>query len=237
MSKQYKVYELVNDNEEALLPTDTGLDFWDEYEDNTQSYDRAFDRLFSSFKYFKYIDSLENARTLFKTDVYDYLLLNRKKFEELYRVNVLADTDYSFTSNLDYKKTMSGSKNSNGSYISGQRQDSGSDSIGQQQNTVEGQVAAFDTSSYSPKDKSIENLGAQQNTNSYTKGAQTDTNSNAELTGETVEVKGLNSDKPMSSMIDKHIKLWTPYEFYTYIFKSISKEFLLVGDTEDYNEY
>lgn len=210
----------------------TYLTFWDNYVDSFQNYDRYFVGKYRTFRYFyQDVPNDEDIGDIifrFQENVTAHLIVNDKKYAELYRINVLDDEDYPLFNDVDYTKTLQGSKNSNGSYISGSRSDSNSETVGSQNNTIEQQTSAFDSTTYSPKDKTIESLGQQSNSSGYQKGQQTDTNTNAELTGSTETVKGKMNDKSLSSIVGTHIKIWTPYEFYGYIFKEISKELLLI---------
>lgn len=227
----YDMHEEIKDLQIKLLST-FNAEFWTEYKENFEEYDEAFVRL---YKYFRYFDQdLSNDEDVmgitirFISEVKHHLMLNEKKYEELYRVHILENQDYDFKGNVNYTRQENETKNGTGSYVSGQRQDSTTDTIGTRHDTSEEQVSAFDSQSYAPSNKTIDDIGQQQNTETLTKGAQTDSTTNAEINSKTITIKGKDSDTSISSMISGHIKMWDKYEFYSYIFKEIAKELLLV---------
>ena len=62
----------------------------------------------------------------------------------------------------------------------------------------------------------------------FTKGQQTDSHSNNSTESYELTRKGNISVQTGADMLRKHDSFWTPYEFYTMIFKDICKELLLV---------
>ena len=82
---------------------DQDADFWAEYRTNYARYDSVFNRMFNSFFYFMQLedDSVDEVSDQFRTEVYNHLLMNKKKYEELYRVQVIPDDDYSLINNYD----------------------------------------------------------------------------------------------------------------------------------------
>lgn len=226
-----EMYNYAKDNNLKLLSTfdDT---FWSDYITKHTDYDLVFNR---KYKYFRYFDqdldteeTIGEITTRFIKDVETHLLMNKKKYEELYRVHILADNDYDFKGNVDYQRTRNMSTTENGTIIQGQRTDSETEVVGEQENTVEQEVSAFNSGGYSPSKKDTENVGEQTNGTTNIKGSETDTTSNTGSVTEGEHVVGKDSDTPMSSLINAHIKLWDKYEFYGYIFMDIAKELLLI---------
>lgn len=215
-----------------LLPTDVAFTFWSELVNNITSYDLLFRRLYKSFRYFDqelYSDeTLEEITARFREDLRIHLIANRKRYEEMYRVYVLADTDYEITGNINYSKTTIGTVGDSGTFTSGSRTDSQNDTLGAQVNSTENDVSAFDASTYQHESKSTDNIGQQQNSSSRTKGQEVDTSQKQRSENTTETFKGKDSDVPISSLLNSHLKLWTKYEFYTYIFNDMSRELLLV---------
>ena len=62
----------------------------------------------------------------------------------------------------------------------------------------------------------------------FTKGQQTDSHSNNSIESYELTRKGNIGVQTGADMLRKHDSFWTPYEFYTMIFKDICKELLLV---------
>ena len=66
----------------------------------------------------------------------------------------------------------------------------------------------------------------QIDSTSATKGSETDTQEVNETSGGTVIMQGATSS--ITDNAKKFKDMWSGYEFYTYIFKEICKEFLLI---------
>lgn len=231
MSKQLLVkdmYKYASTNNLKLLSNYSST-FWSEYLTNSAKYDKLFNRLYMSFKYFNQDETsvIATLTTDFIDEVYNHLLVNDKKYSELYRVNVLTDNDYKILDNYKYTEVMDKDLQNYSSITSGSRSDSTSNTKGAQTDTTETQVSAYNSSSYSNQDKTTDIMGSRSDSGSFTKGSQTDsiTGSNAE--NYTLTKTGKTSDYTMSEMISKHSKYWSNYEFYTYIFEDICKELLL----------
>lgn len=133
-----KTFKNVNDmwkesvaNESPLLSNYPG-DFWEYYRSNYVRLDALFRQMFLSFTYFLQ-DNDETLSTVtdnFTNAVYNHLLLNHKKYEELFRVEVLQDTDYNFNRNYDISESFSGTTSGTHSDTLGSRNDSSSISYG-----------------------------------------------------------------------------------------------------------
>ena len=227
-------------------------DFWKEYRTNHTNYDRVFNRMFNSFFPFMQEDdaTLSDVVDSFRQDVYDHLLMNQKKYEELYRVQVIPDEDYSLVNNYDMQEIMDkdvtdnqdniyGQRIDSGSYTKGSRTDSGTQSKGQQTDQTTESVAPYDSVSFSP-DKYTEMLsgsrlditgfteGQQIDSTSNTKGSQTDDLDRTYNEDYTLHRYGNIGVQTVTDMLQKHVKMWSMWEFYEYIFKEICKDLLLI---------
>lgn len=331
-------------------------DFWKDYVANYNRYDKLFNRLYKSFRYFNQEDeqTTEEITLDFQDEVYNHLLINHKKYEELYRVQVLPSEDNNILQNYSMKETLDKTTSNNGTEVSGSRQDTDkvtdtqdigersdsetlskniiegarSDSEGKdttftegsrsdsntgsnkvvegerddkevyndstshqgRQDTTENEIAGFNDT-YTDADKTTFDKGAEivysNGTKNFTKGEQTNTGTeegsftkgqqvNTEVQTNTygkgeqknteaseitksmgaqqnIDVKdsifnkGEQTDTTSGSgkedyvltrvgiqdmanadLINKHLKLWTRYEFYSYIFKEICAELLLI---------
>lgn len=227
-------------------------DFWSEYRENHARYDRVFNRMFNSFYPFmqERDDTLAEVVDDFRTDVYDHLLMNQKKYEELYRVQVIPDEDYSLINNYDMTETMDkdasdnqdntyGSRQDSGSYTKGSRQDSSTNTTGEQTTTATGKVSPYDSSDFANHTQDQTVAGQRQDSTSSTEGQQLDSSSstkgqqiddlNRTMTEDyTMRRVGNIGVQTVSDMLQKHIKVWSLWEFYEYIFKEISKDLLMI---------
>lgn len=232
--------------------SDFPADFWADYRTDYDKYDKLFRRMFNSFYYFMQSPEEEavDVANNFREDVYNHLLVNEKKYEELFRIQVIPDTDYSLTDNYNVTETLyrSGSEQNDntygqridsGSFTKGSRTDSGTQTKGQQTDHNTESVAPYDSVSFSP-DKYIEMLsGSRLDITGFTEGQQLDSSSNTKgqqidnldktfSENYTLTKKGNIGVQTATDMIDKHKRFWDMWSFYEYIFKEISRELLLI---------
>lgn len=228
------------------------LDFWADYRTNYKRYDAVFNRMFNSFWYFMQLpdDTLAEVSDEFTDAVYDHLLINDKKYSELYRIQVIPDDDYSLTNNYDVTESMTKSGTETNDNVYGQRLDSGSffegnqtntttNNIGEQTNTTTNKVSPYDSSEFNNNDQSTVVNGIREDTidllmgsrldiSTTTKGRQIDNLDKNYNEDYTLTRKGNIGVQTATDMIDKHKKFWSMWEFYEYIFKEISKDLLLI---------
>lgn len=205
--------------------------FWQDYRTNYARYDSIFRRLYKSYVYFMQEegDTIPEIYTQFSTDVYNHLLINDKKYSELYRMHVITDDKYSITDNYNMIETMDRETSAAGSTTSGSRSDSGSATTGTQSNSSTGKVAPYDTETFYNQNSLEESMGARTDTNTFTKGEQVDASTTSGEEAYTLTRKGNIGVQTGTDMLDKHQALWSRYEFYAMIFREICAELLLVG--------
>ena len=254
----YKIGDLYKKNraDNTLMLSNFSIvgdnDFWAEYRNNYARYDAVFNRMFNSFRYFMQLedDTLDEVVDQFRDDVYNHLLINQKKYEELYRVQVIPDDDYSLINNYDMQEIMDkdvtdnqdntyGQRSDSGSFTKGSRTDTGSNTKGQQSDNTTESVAPYDSANFSP-DKFVEMLsGSRLDSTSFTEGQQLDSSSSTKgqqkddldrtyTEDYTLHRVGNIGVQTVTDMLNKHIKLWSLWEFYEYIFKEICKDLLLI---------
>lgn len=177
------IYKENKDNNRKML-SDYNSDFWEGYRANNQYFDRRFMTLYASWFPFIQVpeEGIESVADDFRYDVYSHLLANDKRYNELYRINVIPDNEaYSPVNNVDYTETYTEESHNGREFNKGAQtdgasgfttygsiQDSESKSKvnGQQSNgeTIsrtygarssadERKVSAFNESSYSPAEK------------------------------------------------------------------------------------
>lgn len=231
---------------------DPDNDFWEEYRTNYARYDAVFNRMFNSFLYFMQDpdQSVSEVSTDFTQAVYDHLLINDKKYSELYRIEVIPDDEYSLTNNYSITEIMDkditdnndntyGQRIDSGSFTEGSRTDSGSQTKGQQNDQTTDSVSPYDTTEFSPDKKSDLLSGSRLDLTAFTKGQQVDSSSNTKgqqiddldrtyAEDYTLTRVGNIGVQTATDMIDKHKKFWDMWSFYEYIFKEICKDLLLI---------
>lgn len=227
-----------SENNIKLLSSFNGS-FWSDYVSNYAKYDKIFKRLYKSFVYFEQLDDedIEDVVTNFTEAVEGHLILNQKKYSELYRINVVSDDDYSLLDNVNITEVMDREGSStegarSDSETQGQRSDSGTNNIGAQTVTDTGEVSPYDSENFFNNDKMSSSKGARSDSESYTKGAQSNSFSKGEQqNGYTEDYtftrNGNNGNIVGADMLNKHSRYWNLYEFYSYIFGEIAKELLL----------
>lgn len=239
VSDMYEYSKSVN----TPLLSDFGEDsnditFWHDYVENYQKYDKLFRRMFLSFRYFlqtpvdrfsELVESEIGDVTLdFIDDVYQHLMVNAKKYEELYRVNVVPDENYSITDNYNITETMERETTKSDTDVFGTRTDTTDDSIGEREDVSVGAMEGFNSNSFTDRDRTTITTGEQDNNRSFVKGQQSDTHSGAGTEDYTLTRKGNIGVKTVTQVMSEHTNFWEKWEFYTYIFQEISSELLLV---------
>ena len=206
-----EMYEVTKSAGTPLLSNFNAV-FWADYIEHYTELDRYFARRYCSFRYFaqEESDTIEVVTQNFTSSVYEHLLVNKKRYEELYRVQTVNDNDYMLLDNYNVNETVTKEGSGNGSIVSGEREDK-----------------LFNTTKVSPFDS--ENFyNDTTNDGSTRKGAETDTTSNAYNETVTSNKKGNIGVQTGADMLGKHTNYWKNFDFYNLIFSEIAKELLLV---------
>lgn len=206
-----EMYEVTKSAGTPLLSNFNAV-FWADYIEHYTELDRYFARRYCSFRYFaqEESDTVEVVTQNFTSSVYEHLLVNKKRYEELYRVQTVNDNDYMLLDNYNVNETVTKEGSGNGSIVSGEREDK-----------------LFNTTKVSPFDS--ENFyNDTTNDGSTRKGAETDTTSNAYNETVTSNKKGNIGVQTGADMLGKHTNYWKNFDFYNLVFSEIAKELLLV---------
>ena len=186
--------------------------FWNDYIEHYTELDRYFARRYRSFRYFaqEESDTIEVVTQNFTTSVYEHLLVNKKRYEELYRVQSVNDNDYMLLDNYNVNETVTKEGSGNGSIVSGEREDK-----------------IYNTTMVSPFDS--ENFYNDTTSDGSTrKGSETDTTNNSYNETVTSSKKGNIGVQTGADMLGKHTNYWKNFDFYNLVFSEIAKELLLV---------
>lgn len=241
-----------NETSGTKMLSDFPADFWEDYRTNYTRYDKVFRRMFYSFYYFMQSpeESVVDVSNNFREDVYNHLLMNEKKYEELFRIQEIPDEDYSLTNNYDVTEHMEkdgseendntyGQRLDSGSYTKGARQDGTTTNIGAQSNTKTESVSPYDSAEYANHTRTVDSLGAREDGVSFNEGQQLDSSSNTKGSQTDDLNKTYSEDYTLTrvgnigvqtatDMIKKHKDFWDQWSFYEYIFKEICRELLLI---------
>lgn len=222
------MYKYTSANNMMLL-SNFDAPFWQDYMTNHTKYDKLFRRLYYNFKYFMQecdtdLEDIADITTEFIDDVYNHLMANRKKYEELYRIHVITDEDYSITDNYHIREIMDKDTSENNNNTYGSRSDS--NNVGSQTVTNQNDVSPYNSSGYYANDKDTNSIGARSD--AFTKGEQSDTLAKTGTEDYTLTRNGNIGVQTGTEMLDKHNRYWDKYKFYEYIFACICADLLLV---------
>ena len=206
-----EIYEVTKSGGTPLL-SNFNATFWTDYIEHYTELDRYFARRYRSFRYFPQedTDTVEVVAQNFTSSVYEHLLVNKKRYEELYRVQSVNDNDYMLLDNYNVNTTITKEGAGNGSIVSGEREDK-----------------IFNTTKVSPFDS--ENFYNDTTIDGSTrKGSETDTTNNSYNESVTSSKKGNIGVQTGADMLGKHTDYWKNFDFYNLVFSEIAKELLLV---------
>lgn len=225
--------------------------FWGDYVQNYDEYDKIFRRLYKHFRYFDQdIDGdnpVEDVTEDFIDAVKGHLMLNDKKYTMLYLLHV-DDTaldpfnDYNLTETKQATRSadsemVSGERTDTSEDVSGARTDTTSENYGMRTDTSTDQTMAFNSATWvdssrnnfqkgSETDTSNYGKGQQTDNSEYVKGEQTDTHEVDETSSHTIHITGAKENQ--SKNMREYMDTWSRYQFYEYIFRKISEDLLLV---------
>lgn len=205
------LYTAAQSLQTTLLPT-SSFSFWQDYAANSAAIDRYFENRYHSFLYarsFKEDAADGTILTHWKDTITAHFFINAKRYNELYRVQVLDPESYDIINNYDL--TESSERDNTGTQtqaygqridstqygqtqettqhgqkqltdVYGQRQDSNQTTLGQQTSTSTDKRSAFNSTALQDvAGGSIQN-GSRQDSASLTMGTHTDTHTDAQST-------------------------------------------------------
>jgi len=261
----YEIKDIYEYNKEENIKMLSGFtssvdpthDFWKPYRDNYTYFDRMFKKMFSSWFPFDQEGELADVSEDFAEDVKAWLMINDKRYSELYRIQTIADDEkYSLTDNVYEVETIEETGEHSSEFNKGAQTDTedlervkGQEQIdtdatsttGATGKTITGSVSAFNDSSFSNADKSVEADDSREDTldQTVTEGQRTDTEDNSRVSGARTDTdSGSDSKtiernrsgnigvKTVSQMLDDQFKTWNGFNFYNLIFNEIARELL-----------
>lgn len=224
--------DLYKENVSSKTPllTDFNADWWAEYIANYDMYDAMFNRTFKSFVYFnqEFDDVVSEVLADFKSAVKAHLLVNSKKYGELYRIQVITDDKYSITDNYNLTEKMAKTTSDNTNDTIGARTDTTDFTKGTETYSVGNQKAPYDSENYYNDNKSTYDMGSRSDNNTFDKGEQSNTQKKEGTENYTLEKAGNIGVKTITEMLKEHTEFWTNQEFYKYIFAQIANDLLYI---------
>lgn len=245
------IYKYILDNDLTLLPINVTNDYWKEYISNNKMYDMLFNRLFFSFRYFLQFpdDDIKAVYERFTLDVFTHLLVNSKKYTELFKIESLDVAEYNPLNTVGIKETFErdysrdkidtyGIRNDSNTITNGSRTDSINNTIGAQSNSVTNTIAGFNSTGFENDSASTESIGSRSDSstnvtgeqtisNNFSKGEQIDKEVNTDNENYVKNKTGFETYNPTDN-IRKYNNYWDSWSFYNMIFRDISKALLVV---------
>lgn len=203
--------------------------FWGEYVLNYQRYDKLFYDMYKSFRYFNQVpftqdNTIDMVTINFIDDVYNHLMINKKRYEELFKIEIMNSP--SITNDFYTEELLKGSKNINSDYTSGSRKDTNIETTGSRHDEEEHKKMAFNSTNYVNDSKDISDIGSQTDNSTFNKGIQNDTEKRGEQNNQSIITKGYHNN-PYDNL-KKYIGTWDSWSLYSKIFKELASDLLLV---------
>lgn len=229
-------------------------DFWKPYRENYTYFDRYFANKYGSLIPLNQDESEDIADLLdnWQDDVFSFLMVNKKRYMELFRVETIPDDDaYSLTNNVDYTETterdvtfnkgrqvneLDGETNY-GQQVVDDDKEFNYNTTNTQGSTTTNSTSAYNDSGYTATDKSETDINGFTDTqdnsvtygshkderdDEYTEGAREDT-TDEDITVHKVGNMGVQT---VDDMLNKHWNNWDRFKFYDLIFEDIAKNLL-----------
>ena len=212
------------------LLSEFDADFWQEYIQNSDKYDMLFRRSYFSFKFFlqQWGEDISVVTDNFINEVHNHLMVNKKKYEELYRIFTIADENYSLVNNYNMKEELKRKETTDDTNKYGTREDVTIYDKGVQNTDDTRQVTTYDSNVFNDADKRVVNEGARTDTETSQKGEQNDILSSTHNEEYTLNKEGNIGVQTVTDMLTKHDEYWSSYQFYTKIFADICRDLLVV---------
>lgn len=233
-------------DENKMMLSNYDADFWKPYRDNYNYFDRYFMKKYRSWFPMDQEGDIEEVSTDFSFDVKALLMINDKRYSELFRVNIIPDdAAYSLTNNVDYTESTErnvtfnkGAQENEDDYETGYGAQTVDDdrelTYGATSGTDSKSVSAYNSSTYDPAEQiarsTTQHIDSQDNSMTY--GAHTDTHGGThtegareDTTGETITSHkvGNMGVQTVDDMLKKHWENWSLFEFYDLIFADIAR--------------
>ena len=192
------IYKYQKDHTTPMLSSFTSsaggdVDFWKPYKDNYTYFDRIFMKKYRSWYPMDQDGEVNEIAAEFADDVKGWLMINDKRYSELYRIQSIADDEkYSLTDNVyehevietEFGKSVTFNKGSqtdteDNSRTYGQQQidTDATNTTGSTGKTITDSTSPFNNSEFSNVDKTVEDNDAREDTIDQTviNGSHTDT--------------------------------------------------------------
>lgn len=223
------MYDYTSENSIKLL-SDFTADFWTEYKNNYTYFDELFRKFYKNYLYFEQEDDAEvnEVQTDFTSSVYEWLLLNSKRYSELYRIHIADDTKYDIYGNINLVESNEHGYEKEKEAIYGQRTDVNNLQVGEQHFSGLDKNTPHNSNNENSFKSDANYSGTRNDISQFTKGQEND-NSGEVLNGSyETTTTGNNGNVLPVDIMNKHTNFWNKYCFYRLIFDELAEQFLLL---------
>lgn len=223
------MYNVSNQNRIPLLSSYEST-FWLEYVNNYDEFDNVFKSLFKSFRFYdqEHDETVEEVTTNFITLIRNWLRMNDKRYNEIWRINVVDDSKYGILDNYDLTETYTGLNTMQSAGKEGARTDVNDFTEGSQNGENQTRISASNTNDIASRNTVKNSTGTRNDITEFTKGEMNTTFASNEGNQHTMNRKGNIGIRTQTEVMEKHGDYWKVYNFYMFIFEEIQKQFLLV---------
>ena len=223
------MYTLTKERNVPLLSNYSSA-FWQEYVANFSEFDNLFKTLYKTFCYF---DQEEDENILEVTNnfieiVKNWLLANDKRYNELWRVNVVNDSKYGILDDVDMTENYQGLNTMASATKEGARTDVRDFTEGGQNYENQNRISAFNTNDYASKNSVKNATGTRNDVTEYTKGEMDSTYARNTGDQHLLTRTGNNGVRTKTEIMEKHSNYWKRYNFYMFVFSEIQEQFLIL---------
>lgn len=204
--------------------------FWLEYLSHFSEFDNVFKTMYKSYRFFdqEEDETLAEVTNNFIEIVKNWLRMNDKRYNELWRVNIVDDTKYSILDNYDMVENYQGLDTVRSSSKEGARTDVRDFTEGSQNSENQNRISAFNSNDLASKNSTKNATGTRNDVEEFTKGEMDNTYASNEGNQHTMTKKGNIGVRTQTEVMEKHSDYWKKYNFYMFIFSEIQQQFLLV---------
>lgn len=214
--------------EQTLLPTDTGYEWWSEYESLPGAFDREFTRMFAGYKY----DDIfrDSLITDWHLDIKALFAKNAKKYAEFYRIHTVTDEDMPLSYNYDMTEKMDKDTTDASTAKVGQRTDVNNFTQGTQINDNVDKVTGWNSASENVSTSNKSGSGSRNDITQFTKGAEEQTQRGTGTEDYTLTRKGNIGVQTAADIARIFLNFWDDprTNLYQVIFMDICRELLRI---------
>lgn len=209
-----------------LLSNYTSL-FWGVYKSNYTDFDTYFKTKYKNFCFFdqEETETIDDVVANWLNVVKSHLRVNDKRYNELYRIQVVPDDEsYSIVENYYLSETYSGNSDIQGTNANGQRTDVNVFEQGNQKQANLTSTSAFNSSTMNSRDKIESETGTRNDITQFTQGSQEFTNHATNEDNHTMTRHGAIGTQTADQVLEIHQRVWEEsFKFYDLVFSELAE--------------